>query len=176
MPRTPLPSTSWPINWCEPIAYRGDVIVCSGLIAYLGAFTPDFRERTVKTWTELSLEKAIPGKEKVSLEVRGSQNIDQKQRKRQKTCPNRPQATKSGSFRRFLPWFGLFHLVPLGFRMVLDGFGPVSVDADPFRGLLGRAGEDPELDDLRPAQRRLLYRAARQLSSGFGHQTRLEMA
>lgn len=25
----------------------GDVIVCSGLIAYLGAFTPDFRERTV---------------------------------------------------------------------------------------------------------------------------------
>ena len=26
----------------------GDVIVCSGLIAYLGAFTPDFRERTVR--------------------------------------------------------------------------------------------------------------------------------
>ncbi|CAK9071077.1 unnamed protein product [Durusdinium trenchii] len=46
----------------------GDVIVCSGLIAYLGAFTPDFRERTVKAWTELSLEKCIPGKEKVSLE------------------------------------------------------------------------------------------------------------
>eukprot|EP00435_Cladocopium_sp_Y103_P021055 s1702_g5.t1 len=49
----------------------GDVIVCSGLIAYLGAFTPDFRERTVKSWTELSLEKSIPGKEKVSLEERG---------------------------------------------------------------------------------------------------------
>lgn len=130
MPRTPLPSTSWPIHCCEPIAYRGDVIVCSGLIAYLGAFTPDFRERTVKTWTELSLEKAIPGKEKVSLEVRGSQNIDQKQRKRQKTCPNRPQATKSGSFRRFLPWFGLFRLV---FGWFFDGFGPVSVDAEPSR-------------------------------------------
>ena len=46
----------------------GDVIVCSGLIAYLGAFTPDFREKTVKSWTDQSLEKQIPGKEKVSLE------------------------------------------------------------------------------------------------------------
>jgi len=46
----------------------GDVIVCSGLIAYLGAFTPDYREKTVKAWTDFSLEKSIPGKEKVSLQ------------------------------------------------------------------------------------------------------------
>ena len=46
----------------------GDVIVCSGLIAYLGAFTPDFREKAVKSWTEKSLDKQIAGKDKVSLE------------------------------------------------------------------------------------------------------------
>lgn len=46
----------------------GDVIVASGLIAYLGAFTPDFRESAVKAWAEESLQRQIPGSEKFSLE------------------------------------------------------------------------------------------------------------
>ncbi|CAE7354729.1 Dnah1 [Symbiodinium natans] len=46
----------------------GDVIVASGLIAYLGAFTPDFREGAVSSWASESLERQIPGSEKFSLE------------------------------------------------------------------------------------------------------------
>eukprot|EP00913_Durusdinium_trenchii_P016903 g15891.t1 len=46
----------------------GDVIVASGLIAYLGAFTPDFRESAVREWAGESRERAIPGSEKFSLE------------------------------------------------------------------------------------------------------------
>merc|ERR1719174_202762 len=46
----------------------GDVIVASGLIAYLGAFTPEFRESAVKEWAKLSREREIPGSEHFSLE------------------------------------------------------------------------------------------------------------
>eukprot|EP00931_Biecheleriopsis_adriatica_P059471 TRINITY_DN3558_c0_g2_i1.p1 TRINITY_DN3558_c0_g2~~TRINITY_DN3558_c0_g2_i1.p1 ORF type:complete len:4446 (+),score=1220.06 TRINITY_DN3558_c0_g2_i1:273-13340(+) len=46
----------------------GDVIVSSGLIAYLGAFTPDFRERAVTQWTNISKDKEIPSSAKISLE------------------------------------------------------------------------------------------------------------
>jgi dynein heavy chain len=46
----------------------GDVIVASGLIAYLGAFTPEFREEAVKDWVSSSKEREIPGSEKFSLE------------------------------------------------------------------------------------------------------------
>jgi dynein heavy chain len=47
----------------------GDVIVASGLIAYLGAFTPDFREGAVKEWSLMSQEKGIPGSETFSLQT-----------------------------------------------------------------------------------------------------------
>jgi len=47
----------------------GDVIVASGLIAYLGAFTPDFREGQVKEWGHLSKEKGIPGSAEFRLEA-----------------------------------------------------------------------------------------------------------
>jgi len=46
----------------------GDVIVSSGIIAYLGAFTPDFREKAVKSWAEISKEKGIPGSDEFSLQ------------------------------------------------------------------------------------------------------------
>jgi len=46
----------------------GDVIVASGIIAYLGAFTPDFREDAVLSWAKTSLSKGIPGSEKFQLE------------------------------------------------------------------------------------------------------------
>jgi len=45
----------------------GDVLVASGLIAYLGAFTPEFREAAVTDWTKASMDKEVPGSEKFSL-------------------------------------------------------------------------------------------------------------
>eukprot|EP00397_Hematodinium_sp_SG-2012_P000571 GEMP01000572.1.p1 GENE.GEMP01000572.1~~GEMP01000572.1.p1 ORF type:complete len:1304 (+),score=347.90 GEMP01000572.1:1943-5854(+) len=45
----------------------GDVLVSSGIIAYLGAFTPDFREDAVINWATLSREKGIPGSPQFSL-------------------------------------------------------------------------------------------------------------
>lgn len=47
----------------------GDVIVSSGMIAYLGAFTPDFRETAAKGWAAASLEREIPGSTKFDLAV-----------------------------------------------------------------------------------------------------------
>jgi len=49
------------------INLTGDVIVASGLIAYLGAFTPDFREETVENWNVISDGKDIPGSASFSL-------------------------------------------------------------------------------------------------------------
>lgn len=46
----------------------GDVIVASGVIAYLGAFTPEFREGTVQSWAEQAKSKEIPGSAIFSLE------------------------------------------------------------------------------------------------------------
>ena len=37
----------------------GDMIIASGSIAYLGAFTADFRDAIVKVWVEKVLEKKI---------------------------------------------------------------------------------------------------------------------
>jgi dynein heavy chain len=50
------------------ITLTGDVIVASGIIAYLGAFTPEFREGAVKEWAAKCAEKAIPGSAKFGLE------------------------------------------------------------------------------------------------------------
>nr|KAG5713480.1 hypothetical protein BaRGS_025028 [Batillaria attramentaria] len=38
----------------------GDVLLSSGMVAYLGAFTVDFRQTVVKEWHELSIEREIP--------------------------------------------------------------------------------------------------------------------
>ena len=45
----------------------GDVIVASGLVAYLGAFTPAFRVFAVKEWAAFSQEKSTPGSASFSL-------------------------------------------------------------------------------------------------------------
>uniref|UniRef100_A0A7S2LWX2 Uncharacterized protein n=1 Tax=Zooxanthella nutricula TaxID=1333877 RepID=A0A7S2LWX2_9DINO len=47
----------------------GDVIVSSGVLAYLGAFTPEFRESCVKGWCTESKERSIPGSEDFSVAV-----------------------------------------------------------------------------------------------------------
>lgn len=38
----------------------GDVLVSSGVVAYLGAFTVDFRTQCVREWHTLCTEKSIP--------------------------------------------------------------------------------------------------------------------
>ncbi|XP_029639148.1 dynein heavy chain 3, axonemal-like isoform X2 [Octopus sinensis] len=38
----------------------GDVLLASGVVAYLGAFTVDFRQTIIKEWVELCQEKNIP--------------------------------------------------------------------------------------------------------------------
>jgi dynein heavy chain len=45
----------------------GDVIVSSGVLAYLGAFTPSFRAEAIKQWGAISQEKQIPGSPEFSL-------------------------------------------------------------------------------------------------------------
>lgn len=47
----------------------GDVIVASGLIAYLGAFTPEFRESAVQEWASMARSKEIPGSEEFKLQT-----------------------------------------------------------------------------------------------------------
>jgi dynein heavy chain len=46
----------------------GDVVVASGLIAYLGVFTPDYRSGAVEQWTRQTKEFELPGSEVMSLE------------------------------------------------------------------------------------------------------------
>ncbi|XP_006876041.1 PREDICTED: dynein heavy chain 3, axonemal [Chrysochloris asiatica] len=45
----------------------GDVLVSSGTVAYLGAFTVDYRTRCQKQWLEQCTEKVIPGSNDFSL-------------------------------------------------------------------------------------------------------------
>ncbi|XP_054243607.1 dynein axonemal heavy chain 12 [Indicator indicator] len=45
----------------------GDVLISAGVIAYLGAFTAEFREECTKDWSKLCKEKNIPCSENFSL-------------------------------------------------------------------------------------------------------------
>ncbi|XP_038618403.1 dynein heavy chain 3, axonemal [Tachyglossus aculeatus] len=45
----------------------GDVLLSSGTVAYLGAFTVDYRHRCQSEWLELCKKKAIPGSDDFSL-------------------------------------------------------------------------------------------------------------
>ena len=46
----------------------GDVLISSGMIAYLGAFTSRFRSDLAADWVNLCQEKEIPNSGKFSLE------------------------------------------------------------------------------------------------------------
>jgi len=46
----------------------GDVLISSGMIAYLGAFTSTFRQDLAEEWVRLCEEKNIPNSGKFSLE------------------------------------------------------------------------------------------------------------
>lgn len=50
------------------INLTGDVLISSGMIAYLGAFTSVYREDLAAQWVELCGEKEIPNSGKFSLE------------------------------------------------------------------------------------------------------------
>ena len=45
----------------------GDVLLASGMVAYLGAFTLTFRNKCVKEWIVLCTQKSIPCSEQFSL-------------------------------------------------------------------------------------------------------------
>uniref|UniRef100_A0A6I8PID9 Dynein axonemal heavy chain 3 n=1 Tax=Ornithorhynchus anatinus TaxID=9258 RepID=A0A6I8PID9_ORNAN len=49
------------------INLTGDVLLSSGTVAYLGAFTVDYRHRCQSEWLELCKKKAIPGSDDFSL-------------------------------------------------------------------------------------------------------------
>ncbi|XP_033109939.1 dynein heavy chain 3, axonemal-like isoform X2 [Anneissia japonica] len=49
------------------INITGDVLISSGVIAYLGAFTVDFRQRATEEWLTQSQEKKIPCSDSFSL-------------------------------------------------------------------------------------------------------------
>ena len=60
------------IRWSETAAelkivygnLTGDVLVSSGIIAYLGAFTQKFRQDLINDWKQMCKEKQIPSGEK----------------------------------------------------------------------------------------------------------------
>lgn len=45
----------------------GDVLLSSGVIAYLGAFTPLFREECARDWARRCREKGLPCSDEFSL-------------------------------------------------------------------------------------------------------------
>ena len=47
----------------------GDVLVSSGVVAYLGAFTVDFRTECVREWHQLCTQKSIPCSKSFSVSI-----------------------------------------------------------------------------------------------------------
>lgn len=63
-------------NWAEEKkrqeAFRlnivGDILICSGIIAYLGVFLKDYREDCIKSWKEMMDQYEIKSSENLTLE------------------------------------------------------------------------------------------------------------
>lgn len=52
----------------------GDVLICSGILAYLGVFVASYREECVKTWGDMMKKYNIQSSANVSLkEILGNQ-------------------------------------------------------------------------------------------------------
>jgi dynein heavy chain len=51
----------------EYLSVTGDILLSSGVIAYLGAFTTNYRTRAIDAWAELMAEKKIKSSENFSL-------------------------------------------------------------------------------------------------------------
>ncbi|XP_014396707.1 PREDICTED: dynein heavy chain 7, axonemal [Myotis brandtii] len=49
------------------INLTGDILISSGVVAYLGAFTSNYRQNQVKEWTDLCKDRGIPCSEDYSL-------------------------------------------------------------------------------------------------------------
>jgi dynein heavy chain, axonemal len=47
----------------------GDVLIASGVIAYLGVFTHSYREQCIKTWNEMLHKFGINSSEEFSLQA-----------------------------------------------------------------------------------------------------------
>ena len=48
------------MHLCRYVNITGDVLMSSGVVAYLGAFTVDFRQQAIHEWHALCREKKIP--------------------------------------------------------------------------------------------------------------------
>jgi len=77
----------------DSVNLTGDVIVASGLVAYLGAFTPDLRAIAVKEWATFSAEKSIPGGANLIAEV----EVIPPTRRRARGTRCGPSSTSSGT-------------------------------------------------------------------------------
>jgi len=70
-------------NWEKSLEYNkefkkclvGDVIISSGIIAYLGVFSSDFRTEAIKSWMELMNSFEIQSTDNFSLQVVLGDNV-----------------------------------------------------------------------------------------------------
>lgn len=46
----------------------GDILISSGIIAYLGVFTASYRDSALSVWTDLLKQKEIPSSESFTLQ------------------------------------------------------------------------------------------------------------
>jgi len=53
----------------------GDIVISSGIIAYLGVFTSDYRQIAIESWTELLTEFKIPCTKPFNLAVVLGNNV-----------------------------------------------------------------------------------------------------
>ena len=58
----------------DSVTIEGDILICSGILAYLGVFTADYREDCVAEWVKMLKEYQIQSTENVNLnDVLGQQ-------------------------------------------------------------------------------------------------------
>ena len=58
----------------DSLTIEGDILICSGILAYLGVFTADYREDCVSQWVKMLKEYQINSSENVNLnDVLGEQ-------------------------------------------------------------------------------------------------------
>lgn len=51
----------------EKITIEGDILICSGIMAYLGVFIKSYREECISQWVKMLNEFDIRSSEKVNL-------------------------------------------------------------------------------------------------------------
>jgi len=61
-------------NKADKLNLEGDILICSGIMAYLGVFTTDYRKECINQWVEMLNKFEIKSTEDINLkEVLGDQ-------------------------------------------------------------------------------------------------------